>query len=263
MKIFNFITLLLICSLASAGNPPNSPIIYKSSCASSGSYILPSQSCLVQGSGSFVMTVGTTYTTPANTSTTTRFKFILVGGGGGGGGINTASAKGSGGGGGATVILYATGLSPSTGYTVSIGTPGTGGVSTTTPATPGGATTISLDSITYTAGPGQAGADTIDSAGGAGGTATNTFGTGFSTAGVNIPGQAGFPSGAATADAPWGAGGSSALLFGFGGTPIAGNITTPGNPGTGYGSGGSGANGGSGPTGGAGAGGIIVIEWSN
>jgi hypothetical protein len=213
-------------------------------------------------SGSSVMTSGTTYTTPAGTTTRTIYKFTLIGAGGGGGGINTTSANGSGGGGGQGVVVYAQGLSPSTGYTVAIGSGGSGGISTTTAANPGGNTTISLDSITYTAAGGGAGADTVSTNGGAGGNSANTFGTGYSIAGFQIQGANGRGSTLANADSFSGDGGHSAMGFGFGGPAFTTSTAGTGIAGNGYGGGGSGGRGAT-ATGGAGSGGIILIEWKN
>jgi hypothetical protein len=209
--------------------------------------------------GQSVLTVGTTYTTPAGITTATRFKFTLIGGGGGGGGINTAADTASGGGGGAAVVIYAAGLSPSTAYTISIGSAGAGGISVTTPSTAGGSTTLTMSSVTYTAGGGNGGADTALTNGGAGGTATNTFATGFATGGFNVPGQQG--NGATSvASANGGAGGSSGLAMGMGGASVSAAGT--GIAGTGFGSGGSGGKGAT-ATGGAGSGGAIIVEWNN
>jgi hypothetical protein len=206
-----------------------------------------------------LITSGTTFTTPSYINTATNFTFTLVGGGGGGGGINTASAKGSGGGGGGVSILYATGLSPSTAYTVQIGQGGAGGISVTTPASAGTATQITLDSITYSAPGGGAGADTIDTAGGTGGAPSNSTG-GFVTTAINIAGGDGEASGAATADNPTGAGGD-AVGWGAGGAALGGNTAgATGNPGKLYGGGGSAGNGAT-STGGAGANGAILVEW--
>jgi hypothetical protein len=212
--------------------------------------------------GQSFLTSGTTYTTPSTISTVTQFKFTLIGGGGGGGGINTASANGSGGGGGGAVVVYATGLSASTGYTIQIGAAGAGGISTTTAATAGTSTTISLDAITYTAGGGSGGADTVSTAGGAGGTVANTFGTGFSTGGFQIAGAAGRGSTLANADSFSGDGGSSPLGFGQGGPAFTTSTAGTGIAGSGYGAGGSAGRGAT-ATGGAGTAGCILVEFWN
>ena len=209
--------------------------------------------------GQSVLTSGTTYTTPSGITTATRFKFTLVGAGGGGGGINTAADTASGGGGGAAVVVYAVGLSPSTAYTIAIGSGGSGGISVTTPANAGGATTLTMSSITYTAGGGAAGADTASTNGGAGGTATNTFASGFATGGYNIPGQAGNGS-TSVATSTGGGGGMSGMGMGLGGASVSASGT--GMAGSGFGGGGGGGKGVT-STGGAGTGGAIIVEWNN
>lgn len=201
-------------------------------------------------SGSLFITAGTTYTTPANVTPQTRFKFTLIGGGGGGGGINTANAKGSGGGSGGTCIAFVTGLAASTGYTTAIGAAGVGGISTTTAATAGGNTTILINATTYTANGGAGGANTTQSNGGVGGTASN--GT------ININGEEGGATGNASTSVVSGYGGFTS--YGSGGAPISAAGT--GQAGSGFGAGGSG---GSGTTanGGAGTQGMILVEWEN
>ncbi len=210
--------------------------------------------------GQSFITSGTTYTTPSNITTNTVFKFTLIGGGGAGGGNPaTANEKAGGGGAGGTVILYITGLSPSTGYTIAIGSGGTGVSNANGNA--GGSTTISLLSTTYTAGGGAGGLLATASPpaqGGAGGTCTN--GT------ILIPGQPGQPGQVTSATTP-GSGGGGNTMFGSGGqsVPVSGTGSTVGNPGTGYGAGGSGSLAGtSAPTvntGGAGTAGCILVEW--
>lgn len=193
-----------------------------------------------------VITSGSSYTTPGNITSDTYFKFILVGGGGGGGGIDTTNGKGSGGGGGATCILFITGLSPSTSYTISIGSGGAGGVLTGAP-TDGGDTTLTIGPTTYTAGGGVKGKSSLFSTGGTGGVATNGS--------INRAGQDGMLSTSASTTTSSGRGGAS--WIGEGGASIynAGN----GNPGKDYGGGGGGGSG-LGATGGAGANGVIIVE---
>jgi hypothetical protein len=125
-------------------------------------------------SGASFITSGTTYTTPSIITTATQFKFTLVGGGGGGGAGNTTAANsGSGAGGGGTGILYISGLSPSTGYTIAIGGGGGGGTGGGTGAptagAAGGNTSITISSTTYTANGGSAG-PANGGTGGSGGT---------------------------------------------------------------------------------------------
>lgn len=209
------------------------------------------------GSGMAFITSGTTYTTPAGTTTSTLYKITLVGGGGGGGGFNTANQSATGGGGSAAVILWMTGLSPSTGYTIAIGGTGAGGAGTPTAGSPGGSTTFNNGTTTFTAGGGGGGADTAAGTVGAGGTATNTFGT--IVGGINIPGQPG-EGGAAANTTYGGGGGNSGLGFGHGGH--AGTSNAAGVGGSGYGGGGSGGRG-SGAPGGTGSAGCILVEWQH
>ena len=207
------------------------------------------------GSGSSFIISGTTYTTPSSITSSTQFKFTLVGGGGGGGGSNTANQTGSGGGGAGVCIVYLTGLSPSTGYTIAIGSAGSGGISNTTPATAGTNTTLTVDATTYTASGGGAGSSTGSSNnGGTGGSATN--GT------INISGQNG-DGNAATNNNPGGGGGSAGMGFGMGGAARNSNTTGAGFNGTGYGAGGGGASNAGGQTGGAGTQGCILVEYWN
>lgn len=207
-------------------------------------------------SGSSLITGGTTYTTPVNITPQTRFKFTLIGGGGGAGGINTAADAAAGGGAGAAVLVYATGLSANTTYTVAIGVAGTAGASTPTAGGNGGATSITFLGSTYTAGGGSGANDTATSNGGAGGTATSSAGTGVSTI-VNMPGGGGGSASGVTTNGS-GQGGNTLMGWGGQGVIAAGN----GNAGTGYGGGGSGGKGAA-AAGGAGAAGCILVEWWN
>lgn len=210
-------------------------------------------------SGNSFFTSGTTYTTPASTTAASRFKFTLVGGGASGAGSSsTANTPGAGGGAGGSCIVYLTGLTASTGYTMAIGTGGAGGSNTTGNA--GGNTTISINAVTYTASGGSVAAGVGGTqAGGAGGSTTNAT--------IGITGQAGGSCPPVSAAAFAGYGGSS--HYGMGGAspvkPATGGNT--GNAGTGFGSGGSGgvtgAATGAATTGGAGAGGMILVEWNN
>jgi hypothetical protein len=198
------------------------------------------------------LTTGTTYTTPANITTNTLFKFTLVGGGAGGSSPNAAADHGSAGGAGGGLILYISGLSPSTAYTISIGAAGTGGASGAV-GNPGGNTTLIIGATTYTASGGSAAATTTGS-GGVGGAATN--GT------INIAGQNG-GGGSTVATATGGQGGDAAFGLGLGGASIGAGITGNGISGTGFGAGGGGSAGSGGPTGGNGTQGCILVEWQN
>lgn len=204
--------------------------------------------------GQSFLTSGTTYTTPSTVSTNTRFKFTCIGGGGGGSGFSATGASAAGGGGGAGGILYVTGLTPSTSYTVSIGGGGSGGSGAGGAGGNGGSTTITIGATTYTArgGSGVTTTGSTNANGGAGGTASNFT--------INITGHQGEgadnnnPStGGAGGDSPWG--------WGLGGASLGAGGN--GNPATGFGGGGGGSHGAGGPTGGAGSAGMILIEWNN
>jgi hypothetical protein len=202
--------------------------------------------------GQSVLTTGTTYTTPAGITTATRFKFMLIGGGAGGSSANAAADHSSTGGAGGGLILYTTGLSPSTGYTITIGSGGGGGASGAV-GSAGGSTTLVIGLTTYTAAGGSAAA-AVTGNGGAGGTATN--GT------INITGGTGGPSmGVATSGGL--SGGSSPFGMGLGGAGNGPSVAANGQNATGFGGGGGGASSNGSPTGGAGTGGIIVVEWNN
>ncbi len=210
--------------------------------------------------GQSLLTSGTTYTTPAGISSSTVFKFTIIGGGGGGGGApGTANYTGSGGGAGGSGIVYVTGLSPSTGYTMAIGSGGT--VSSDAAGGAGGNTSITIGATTYTANGGSGGAVAASTAiaGGSGGTTTNMT--------IGITGPNGGNTSATGAGNISSHGGST--LLGFGGIqPVRPSTgSTAGTAGTGYGSGGSGgcvsASSVSATSGGAGAAGCILVEWKN
>lgn len=208
---------------------------------------------LPAASGQSFITSGTTYTTPANINTNTLFKFVLIGGGGGGGGANTAAAGGCGGGSSGSCIIWVTGLSPSTAYTIAIGAAGTAGTNAASSGGAGGNTTLTVGATTYTArGGGGGGVGTV---GGAGGTCTN--GT------INITGQRGDDNDGASTS-PGTSGGNS--LFGFGGGYAQGGsgAAVTGYAATGYGGGGGGGafSGGTKAGGGVGTQGCIVVTWS-
>lgn len=198
-----------------------------------------------------------TFTTSANITTSTLFKVTILGGGGGGGGtISNLFAAAGGGGAGGAAIKYISGLSPSTGYAVTIGAAGVGGVGNN-PGTGGtgsqiviGATTISVSGGSG----GGAGAQTGSAYGfgGGGGAPSNTYDIGM-FGGAGMPGIS-----VASGQALGGAGGSS--FFGAGGNFSA---ASNGSNGGSFGSGGSGAGGNASGTknGGNGAPGYCLIEW--
>jgi trimeric autotransporter adhesin len=203
-------------------------------------------------SGSQFITSGTTFTTAANITSSTNFKFTMIGGGASGASANVAAIHSPGGGAGGGVILYITGLAPSTGYTIAIGA---GGAATASGSAGngGGNTTLTISATTYTAGGGNAAAAT-SGPGGTGGSATN--GT------INIVGGSGGASMAVASSAGL-PGGSSPFGFGFGGAGVPASTAASGNPGTGFGAGGGGSASNGAPTGGAGTNGMILAEWWN
>jgi len=225
---------------------------------SSGAAAIPTFRALViadlpVNSGSSFITSGTTYTTPASINTNTNFKFTLIGGGGGGASSNTASIHSPGGGAGGGLILFTSGLSPSTAYTIAVGAAGTGGASGATGGA-GGDTTLTIGATTYTASGGKAPAAAGSGPGGTGGTATNgtiniTGGSGGAT--MTVLSSAGLP------------GANGVFGFGFGGAGIAGSTSGSGNAATGYGAGGGGSSSNGAPTGGAGSAGCILVEWKS
>lgn len=196
-----------------------------------------------------------TFTTPANSTISTIYKYIVTAGGGGSGGATSGANAGGGGGAGQTSMGTFTGLAPSTAVTITIGTGGTAGANTGTSGGTGVTSSISASGITTvnaTGGSGGVGSTSGGNAGGIGGTG-GTGGT------LSVPGGGGGASfgSAGAAFAVGGMGGSSY----WGGGPV---VTTngPGQTGTAYGSGASGASGtGAAQVGGVGAPGVAVIEW--
>lgn len=212
-----------------------------------------------------VLTSGSsaTYTFPTSLQVPgAKFKLTLIGGGGGGGGAANVAGAGAtvGGGGGASglVMVYQTVVSGQYSLTYTVGAGGAGGNSSVT-APNGTSTTVTYNSVTYTAGYGQGGipgqSSTYNSA--SGGTATG--GT------INIVGGFGSTAGQQnTAVAISGVGGDTPLGYGKGGLQPISSTGNTGLDGTGYGSGGSGGRLGTGTlkqVGGAGAPGVLIIEY--
>ncbi len=209
---------------------------------------------------SVYLTSGTSWTSPAGITTSTKFRITVIGGGGGGGGGSGKSGTCGGGGGAGGVAIYVVqGLNPSTAYTYAIGSAGTAGASTGGNGGAGGNSSITINGTTVTGGGGSGGngatTAVVPTAGGAGGTATN--GT------ININGQAGGEAWSTTGQGqhtPYGVGGPV--------HPCSGSMSTSyaGTNATGYGASGSGAaaNGSSNNNniGGAGAPGLIVLEYA-
>jgi len=183
-----------------------------------------------------------TFTTPANTATTTVYKFIVTGAGGSGAAAG-AVAQG-GGGAGATAIAWFSGLAPTATVAVTVGS-GVAGVTATNIGASGANSSVVVLGNTVLAKGGQGGSTVADLPGGHGGLASGGL--------FNIPGGPGGANGASCASGGasfWGGGGSGLC---------SGALTAPAAtaPGAGGGSAATGAGGSSG----AGADGIVVIEW--
>lgn len=228
---------------------------------------------LIAGAGSGFMnlvgfTTGTSvsYTLPSALQYAgAKFKVTIIGAGGSGGGTAvTAGQMGSGGGSAAVVIAYITVVSSVYTLTYSVaGTTAAGAAGAAGNA--GGTSSIIYNSVTYSASGGLGGTlATSVLAGGQGGTpspsafaTTNAFGI------AGNPGHAGGVMAATTNVA--GIGANTPLGWGQGGVMPETAAGQAGQPGTGYGAGGSGARNGTGAAtsraGGTGAPGLIIIEY--
>ncbi len=202
-----------------------------------------------------VFTASDTFTTSANITSNTVFKFTIVGGGGGGGG-NSGGVGAAGGGAGATSIYVTSGLTANTGYTVTVGAAGAaggagadGGAGGTSSAVIGGTTPTAAGGL---GGPGNT--TTSSKPGGAGGTASN--GTLNITGGYGMDSLMSYLSAGIAGQG--GAGGASSFGGGGAGAIAAGGAGIPGQA---YGSGGGGCGAGNAAAGGAGKSGVIIVEW--
>jgi len=201
--------------------------------------------------GSQFITSGTTFTTPSTITSNTRFEFILLAGGGGGGGMNTASTKAGAGNAGSTCIVDISGLSASTGYTISIGAAGTAGAATPSNGGTGGNTTLTIGGTTYQATGGNGGVTAVNTG--------NTANAADANCTIDVPGQIGGASSNSNVSGTAGAGGSTA--YGGGGPGWGGAVAaSAGQACTGYGSGGGGGTGAS-EAGAVGCPGAIYIKW--
>jgi hypothetical protein len=227
---------------------------------------------LIAGAGSgFMNLVGftsgsaVTYTLPAALQYAgAKFKATIIGAGGSGGGTPaTAGHMGGGAGSGSVLVAYITVVSSVYTLTYTVA-PATGAGAAGAAGAGGVSSSIIYNSVTYSAGGGQGGTlSTNVLAGGAGGTASPSL---FGTANVmglsGNPGHAGGVMAATTNVA--GIGGNTPLGWGQGGVMPETAAGQAGQPGTGYGAGGSGARNGTGATaraGGNGAPGLIIIEY--
>jgi hypothetical protein len=214
--------------------------------------------------GASFITSGTTYTTPAGITTATTFKFTLVGGGGGGGGGSAARGYSCAGGSGGYGVIWLTGLSPSTAYTIAVGAAGSAGTTTPSNGGNGGNTTLTVGATTYTASGGTGGLlgpITNSTTGGAGGGTTNLTLAITGQYGGAVPNSVGSAFAPAGGSNPMGSGGATQADGASGTAAGASN----GLSGTGYGAGGGGGSStNTSPaawTGGAGTQGCILVEY--
>lgn len=206
-----------------------------------------------------VYTSSGTFTTAADSSTSTVYEYMILGGGGGGGGAAGGVGVASGGGAGGIARGTFTGVAASTGITVTVGGTANGGLSSGTDGDTGNSSSIgSPVSVTCTGGSGGDGQNIgTNSAvvGGAGGSCSGGSpllsitggrgGTGWGVSGQNI--VSGFG-----ANSAYGNGGNavSTIVSGTGTSATGGNAV-------GYGAGGGGAY--TGGAGGTGAGGLVIF----
>ena len=192
-----------------------------------------------------IFTTSGSFTVPASG----KFKVTIVGGGGSGGSYTAFTFGGDSGAGGGNVIKWFSGATPAATATVTIGTGGAA-VSGNVNGNTGGASTFVLSGFT-----------TLTASGGlmglAGGGSTFSLGGAATGGDINVNGQNGGSSAfnGSGQQSLNSIGGSS--LMGFGG--IVFTQTANGQPGIGYGGGGTGAanNG----TSGAGTNGICIVEY--
>jgi hypothetical protein len=192
-----------------------------------------------------------------------KFKATIIGGGGSGGGTAiTAGQMGGGGGSGAVYILYLTVASGvySLNYTIA---PLTAAAAAGAAGSAGNASILTYNGISYTASGGGGGSlATNSTAGGLGGTFTPVASTNQFGINGNQGGAGGVMS--ATTNVA-GLGANTPLGWGQGGVMPETAAGQAGQPGAGYGSGGSGARNGTGAAttraGGTGAPGLIIIEY--
>jgi hypothetical protein len=201
--------------------------------------------------GQQVFTANGTFTVPAGVTQV----YVSMCGGGGGGGYPGYQVPGGacGGGGGESVLKYSVTVTPGESIPVTIGAGGYG--SDVSDGSSGGSSSFG----SY-----------ITCVGGAGGKGITSPGIGGSSGGAGKlkggnGGYSGFIAPSSTYLLISGAGGSS--VFGYGGVANAINTTSQisiaGNPGVGYGAGGSGSlkNSANGQKGGDGTPGICIVEW--
>jgi hypothetical protein len=177
-----------------------------------------------------------------------------VGGGAGGSGAFAGSTGGGGGGAGAYVIRQAVAITPSSGYTVTVGAAGTGGAASNL-GTSGGASSFVGDNATVSCNGGSASGSS--GVGGAGGTASGTAIAASGSTGGGIGQSSAGGAGANQSAATGGGGGGNP--FGVGGngsgSGVGGNATGRGS------AGGGGFSSGTLYAGGNGSAGLVYLEW--
>ena len=196
------------------------------------------------------------------TAGTTKIIVEALGAGGGGGGCATTAASqvSAGGGGGAGAFAKALITSGFSGVTVTIGAAGNGGAAGNNTGTSGGSTTFgSVLTAGGGTGGGGEGSNALPAVGGSAGIGGSSSGSSslFSSAGQN--GRIVLNTSTVTAIA----GGGGSTLYGSGAQDnVIGSTSMAGQPGTGFGSGGSGAvsvNGNVQQAGGNGRPGLVII----
>jgi len=232
-----------------------------SAAIAAGTGISVSGTCTITTSGTCTVTnaavlhyQAATFTTDANSTTSTVYHYSCDGGGGGGGGSN-GTAAGGGGGAGAHIEGTFNGVAGGVVVTITKGAGGTAGANTGGNGGNGGATSIAATGLTTLSAGGGTGGTGVTSGGGTGGaggvpgggaTASNTGATGGT--GTSIPGSF-----------LWGGQGGGSR-FGSGAIPLATTGSTIGINAVVPASGGSGGAG-TGEGGGTGAAGFCEVDY--
>ncbi len=239
--------------------------------AAAGFYFNVPRAYASTGTITWVYTSSGTWTAPAGVTSVTASAW---GGGGGGSNASAGGAGGAGGGGGGFAQSTIT-VVPATGYTVTIGAGGAGGIIFGAAATNGATTTFDTAAILL-AKPGLAG---VIGTGGIGGTSgggaigTTTFAGGTGGVDGSVDGAGGGGGGAGGTTAAGGTGGNSSGTFvgGAGGTggvyggglgANGGGSIDPVAPAD-WGGGGGGGTAGASSNGGIGASGAVTISYPN
>lgn len=192
-----------------------------------------------------VFTSSGTFTTPSNITTSTQFKITLIGGGNSGGSDAGVGCVCGGGGAGGAAEFWITGLSPSTGYTVTIGN------------SSGGTSSFVIGGTTYSCTGGSVGSNSAVTTqiNAAQGSANSSI-----TALTNYRILYQVNTSAAQTNGTLYFGSQGAYIAGFGSGGIGGYTGNgPGTNATGYGAGGGGSV--STAAGGSGTAGICIIEY--